>query len=268
MTIKVQKETDYLRSIAGNIWYFEVLVLLASLLEPGQVQELISAILGGSKGPADSAYRAMLAAECLQSSSARGNNYLTGQVFDGLRSCIQNKETAKVDKVECWQTLGRMHLGGLQLGELPQMMDDDSRFVREEALKTVASLSQEPIPGCRPTGQRLIWEAAKLCALDRLREYREWVLAPSLRSFTLVSAFTVAVMTSLLFWILPVLICPWMAVKYLPSPFFGWATPLLVVIEVSLIEVFLWLNEDKRSWRRCFFALRGAVSRLRSENRI
>lgn len=226
------------------------------------MSNLVLAILEGRIEGPDSAYRAMLAAECLDSSAARDNVHLIGQVFDALKTSIQDKATAKVGKVECWQALGRLQLGRVQLGELPQMMEDDSRFVREEALKTIALLGQEPLPGCRPVEKRLIWEAARLGALDRLREYRKWVFASSLRSFTLIAGFIIATIISLICWIVPAPIIFGVVGYSLPPLLFWWMIPSLVTVIVGMLELFLWLNEDKRSFHGCLLALRGAISRL------
>ncbi len=259
-------DSDYLTLITGDIWYYETIVLLASLLEQSQLSVLINAILKKPEDETNLAYRALLAAEALQSSRSRSNPALTHQVFQALKISMLDKTTTEPYKVECWQTLGRLQLGGIQLTGLEQMLDDESRFVREEALKIVASLSTDPLPECRPAARRLITSAAKNFSLDRLKQYRQWILSPPLRCASLSVTYVAAAIVSFLFWFIPWAISVFVASKYIGYSLFWWVAPI-VASYLLIFQLFLWLNEDKRSLKKVIAAAKSFPARLRSGDR-
>ena len=251
----------YFNQICGDVWNFETLVMLASLLANDEIGYLLSCVLD-DPGKRTTSYRAVLAAECLDSSSDRTNNELISQIFDNLQSCICDSEVGSIDRAECWTAIGRLDLTYSQLDQIDAMFVDDERFVREVSLNTLATFTDQVLTKCFPECRQLLFDAARIFSVRRLLAYRRWVFSPTFRSIHLRVIFVASLAISLAIWIFFTPLATVIVFKIQKPLFFLWVLPLVAFAFASVIETFFWFNEDKRSPRAFLRAIRETVNRL------
>lgn len=252
---------QYFRTAAADIWYFETIVMLASLLPEGKTTDLVEYMLD-TDGEHPSAYRAILAAECLDASPARHSRQLCARVFSTLVACIDDEQTGVIEKVEGWQALGRLQLTAAQLERLTESISDGNRFVLEQALCSFADLSDQRIAKCQPAALRLLTSAAKLAAMDRLLKYWRWMKTPAFRDLRLSTFYLFAWLTSLAFWCGPSPALFLGVAAFAPPIFFWWMLPGAGAACVFVIQAFFWFNEDKRSVVSCLNGLHNTTRHL------
>lgn len=260
-----ESSDHYFNQICGDVWNFETLVMLASLLTNDGIAYLLTCVLDDAGERTATSYRAVLAAECLDSSSDRTNHELISQVFDSLQSCILDSQVSSIDRAECWTAIGRLDLNYSQLDQIDAMFVDDERFVREVCLNALATPANQVLTKCFPECRRLLFDAARILSVRRLFAYKQWVFAPTFRSIHLRVIYVASLVISLAIWIFFAPIA-FVIVLIIQKPlFFLWVLPLVALAFASVVETFFWFNEDKRSPRAFLRAIRETKDRLNKD---
>jgi hypothetical protein len=247
----------YLREVTSDVWYFETIVMLASLLDERRVGELIGHVLAPDPNATLSAYRAILAADCLESSVAGHSRQLDSAIFAALMTSIEDPGLGAVEKVEAWHALRALQLTDAEVDRLVQTLSMENRFVLEQALVVLGFLSERRLPHGELVAEQLLIATARIAAVDRLREYGAWVYAPAFRSARLTGVYALAWLWSLVAWLGPAPLVFLVTAILVP-----WFVAGVFAVVVIVGGVYLWFNEDKRSSRAFLRAMSDTVHHL------